>query len=137
MKDTLCFTTAIFFTRMTHCQFPDNTKNLQKPGLLIFRVVAEPRNSGKSAKSLEIHKNTQNTEKFGNLIKYMFVQQFETCLSYWGYLLAVNSQIYVKILSLKRANTRRRLCCEKLGTSHDVKCFAIGSFLEHKNYNCC
>ena len=26
--------------------------------------------------------------------------------------------------------TRRRLCCEKLGTSHDVKGFAIGSFLE-------
>ena len=22
------------------------------------------------------------------------------------------------------------VCCEKLGTSHDVKCFAIGSFLE-------
>ena len=26
--------------------------------------------------------------------------------------------------------TRRRLCCEKLGTSHHVKGFAIGSFLE-------
>ena len=26
--------------------------------------------------------------------------------------------------------TRRRLCCEKLGTSHDVKGLAIGSFLE-------
>ena len=26
--------------------------------------------------------------------------------------------------------TRRRLCCKKLGTSHDVKGFAIGSFLE-------
>ena len=26
--------------------------------------------------------------------------------------------------------TRRRLCCEKLGTSHDVKGFAINSFLE-------
>ena len=26
--------------------------------------------------------------------------------------------------------TRHRLCCEKLGTSHDVKGFAIGSFLE-------
>ena len=34
---------------------------------LIFRAVAEPRNSGKSR---EIHKNTQNTAKFGkNLIK--------------------------------------------------------------------
>ena len=26
--------------------------------------------------------------------------------------------------------TRRKLCCKKLGTSHDVKSFAIGSFLE-------
>ena len=24
-----------------------------------------------------------------------------------------------------------RLCCQKLGTSHDVKGFAVGSFLEH------
>ena len=46
-------------------------------GLLIFQTVAESQNSGKSAKSREIHKNTQNTAKFGrNLIKYMFVQQF-------------------------------------------------------------
>ena len=28
-------------------------------GILIFRVVAEPRNSGKSAKSREIHNNTK------------------------------------------------------------------------------
>ena len=26
--------------------------------------------------------------------------------------------------------TRRKLCCKKLGTSHDVKSFAIGSFFE-------
>ena len=26
--------------------------------------------------------------------------------------------------------TRLRLCCEKLGTRHEVKGFAIGSFLE-------
>ena len=30
----------------------------------------------------------------------------------------------------RRETTRRRLRCEKLGTSHDVKGFAIGSFLE-------
>ena len=42
----------------------------------MFRVVAELRNSGKSAKSRKIHKNMQNTVKFGrNLIKYMSVQQ--------------------------------------------------------------
>ena len=44
-------------------------------GILIFHVVAEPQNSGKSAKSCEIHNNTQNAAKFGkNLIKYMSVQ---------------------------------------------------------------
>ena len=46
-------------------------------GLLIFRAVAEPRNSGKSSKSHKIHKNTQNAIKFGrNRIKYMSVKQF-------------------------------------------------------------
>ena len=44
-------------------------------GLLIFHVVAEQRNSSKSTKSHEIHKNTKNTVKFGrNLIKYMSVE---------------------------------------------------------------
>ena len=96
-------------------------------GLLIFRAVTELRNSGKSAKSCEIHKNTKNTAKFGrNLIKYMLVQH----ICYRGYLLAINLQIYLRTSSLKGANTRRRLCCEKLGTSHDVKGLAIGSFLE-------
>ena len=93
----------------------------------MFRAVTEPRNSGKSAKSCEIHKNTKNITKFGrNLIKYMLVQH----ICYGGYLLAVNLQIYLRTSSLKGANTRRRLCCEKLGTSDDVKGFAIGSFLE-------
>ena len=41
-------------------------------GLLIFRAVAEPRISSKSAKSREIHKNTRNPAKFArNLPKYM------------------------------------------------------------------
>ena len=48
---------------------------INETGLLIFRVVAEPRNLGKSAKSREIHKDTKNTSKFSrNLIKYMSVQ---------------------------------------------------------------
>ena len=34
---------------------------------------------------------------------------FETCLSYWGYLLAVNSQIYVKTSSLKPTNNIPKL----------------------------
>ena len=46
-------------------------------GLLIFHVVSELQNSGKSMKSCEIHKNMQNTAKFsGNLVKYMSVQRF-------------------------------------------------------------
>ena len=102
-------------------------------GLLIFRVVAEPRNSGKSAESREIHKNTKNTAKF--LSNTCLYNIFGTYFSYRGYLLAVNLKIYLRTSSLERANnvpetTRRRLCCEKLGTSHDVKGFAIGSFLE-------
>ena len=51
-------------------------------------------------------------------------------ICYRGYLLTVNLQIYLRTSSLKGANTRRRLCCEKLGTSHAVKGLAIGSFLE-------
>ena len=47
---------------------------LMVSGLLIFSVVAEPRNSGKSVKSSEIHKNVQNAAKFArNLIKYMWM----------------------------------------------------------------
>ena len=91
-------------------------------GLRIFRVVAEPRNSGKSANSYKIHKNLQNTVKFGeNLIKYMSVQHI------WNLF-----QLLVLFTCCKRANlswnfvtetckqrpetTRSRLCCENLGT---------------------
>ena len=49
--------------------------DINQSELLIFRAVVEPRNSAKSAKSYEIHKNAQNTAKFSrNLIKYMSVQ---------------------------------------------------------------
>ena len=37
---------------------------LHYSGLLKFHAVAEPRNSGISAKSREIDKNTRNTAKF-------------------------------------------------------------------------
>ena len=80
-------------------------------GLLIFRAVAEPRNSGKSAKSHEIHKNTKknprnSVEILSNTCLYNI---FETYFSYWGYLLAINLQIYLKTLSLKRANNIPKL----------------------------
>ena len=49
----------------------------------------------------------RNTAKFSrNLIKYNI---FETYLSYWGYLLAVNLQIYLDTSSLKRANNVPKL----------------------------
>ena len=61
-------------------------------------------------KSSEIHKNMKNTAKFGrNLIKYMLVQLFEPYFSYWGYLIAVNLQIYRRTSSLKRANNVPKL----------------------------
>ena len=79
-------------------------------GTAKFRYIREiPRNS------VEILSNT------------CLYNIFETYFSYRGYLLAVNLQICLGTSSLKRAN---RLCCEKLGTSHHVKGFAIGSFLE-------
>ena len=41
-------------------------------GLLMFRAVADPRNSGISAKSREIPKKTRNTAKFArNISKYL------------------------------------------------------------------
>ena len=68
--------------------------------------------SGKSAKSCEIHKNMQNTAKFAiNLIKIntCLYSIFETYLSYWGYLIAVNLQIFLETSSLKHANNVPKL----------------------------
>ena len=69
-------------------------------------MVAEPPNSGKSAKSRKIHKNTQNTANLSNRCLYNI---FETYFNYWGYLLAVNLQICLETLSLKRANNVPKL----------------------------
>ena len=52
-----------------------NLVSVHPTGLLIFRAVAEPRISTKSAKSREIHQNTRNPAKFArNLTKYMSAQ---------------------------------------------------------------
>ena len=78
----------------------------------------------------------KNTTKFGrNLIKYMSVQHiwnlFQLLGLFTGRKLANLSWNCVTERCKQRPETtRRRLCCEKLGTSHDVKSFAIGSFLE-------
>ena len=59
--------------------------------------------------------NTKNLlEILSNTCRYNI---FETHLSYWGCLTAVNLQIYFEISS------PQTLCREKLGTSHDVKSF--------------
>ena len=60
-------------------------------GLLLFQAVTEPQNSQKHAKYRAIQKKSY---------------QIHVCtyLSYWGYLLAVNLQTYLKTSSLKRAN---------------------------------
>ena len=70
--------------------------------------------------------NFQNTAKFGrNLMRYMSVQHILKFISAnlsWNFVTETCKQ--------RPETTRRRLCCEKLGTSNDVKGFAIGSFLE-------
>ena len=49
-------------------------------GLWLFCVVTEPWNSGKSTKSLEIHKNTQDTATYLELISAIgAVQLPQTC----------------------------------------------------------
>ena len=64
----------LFADIINYFKFLDFKKDL-KTGLLIFRAVAEPRISSKSAKSREIHKNTRNPSKFAtNLTKYMSAQ---------------------------------------------------------------
>ena len=108
-------------------------------GLLIFRAVAEPWKSGKCAKFCEIHKNTQNTTKFGkNLIKYLSVQHIWNLFQLLGlFTCCKRANLFVKLCHWNKQPTSRnymyqaRLCWEKLGTSHDVKGFAIDSFLEH------
>ena len=68
----------------------------------------------------------QNTAKFGrNLMRYMSVQHILKFISAnlsWNFVTETCKQ--------RPETTRRRLCCEKLGTSNGVKGFAIGSFLE-------
>ena len=76
-------------------------------GLLIFRTIAEPRNSGKSAKFTKTQKMPRNSvEILSNTCLYNI---FETYFSYRGYLIAVNLQIYLRTSSLKRANNVPRL----------------------------
>ena len=67
-------------------------------------MQVNPRNPAKFTKTCKIPQNS--VEILSNTCLY---NNFETCLSYWGYLLAVNSQIYVKTSSLKCANNVPKL----------------------------
>ena len=52
------------------------TKPYLKTGLLIFRAVADPRNSGISAKSRKIPPKTRNTAKSAkNISKYLLAKR--------------------------------------------------------------
>ena len=77
-------------------------------GLLTFRAIAEPRNSGKPAKFTKTQKMPRNSvEILSNICLYDI---FETYFSYWSYLIiAVNLQIYLRTSSLKRVNNVPRL----------------------------
>ena len=79
-------------------------------GLLVFRAVAEPRISSKSAKSREIHKTCKiprnSLKVVPNTCRYNI---FETSPDCWSCLLAVNLQIYGETLSLERVNNIQKL----------------------------
>ena len=85
-------------------------------------IQVNPRNPAKFTRTQKIPRNS--VEILSNTCQYSI---FETYFSYWGYLLAVNLQIYLRTWNVQTTSQN----CEKLGTSHDVKGFAIGSFLEH------
>ena len=102
---------------------------INETGLLIFRVVAELRNLGKSAKSREIHKDTKNTSKFIEILSNTCLYNIlETYFSYWIYLLAVNLQIYLRTLSLKRANNIPKLP----GVDYVAKNWALAISVQRK-----
>ena len=79
------------------------------------------RNPTKFTKSRKIPRNS--VQILSNTCLY---SNFETCLSYWGYLLAVNSQIYVKTSSLKRANNVPKLP----GVDYVAKNWALAMMLK-------
>ena len=67
-------------------------------------IQVNPRNPAKFARTQKIPRNS--VEILSNTCQYSI---FETYFSYWGYLLAVNLQIYLRTSSLKRANNIPKL----------------------------
>ena len=95
--------------------------NVFFPGLLIFHAVAEPRNPAKLTKTRKIPRNL--VEILSNTHMYKIC---ETYFSYWGYLLAVNLQIYLRTSSLKRANNIPKLS----GVDYVAKNWALAMMLK-------
>ena len=85
------------------------------------KIQVNPRNPAKFRKTPKIPRNS--VEILWNTCLY---RNFETCLSYRGYLLAINSQIYVKTLSLKRANNIPKLP----GVDYVAKNWALAMMLK-------
>ena len=83
--------------------------------------ISRRRRAAKFTKTRKIPRNS--VEILSNTCLY---SNFETCLSYWGYLFAVNLQIYVKTLSLKRANNVPKLP----GVDYVVKNWALAMMLK-------
>ena len=90
---------------------------------LIVRAsdILRRRRAAKFTKTRKIPRNS--VEILSNTCLY---SNFETCLSYWGYLLAVNSQINVKTSSLKRANNVLKLP----GVDYVAKNWALAMMLK-------
>ena len=68
------------------------------------QIQVNPRNPGKFTKTRKIPQNL--VKILSNRCLYNI---FETYFNYWGYLLALNLQIYLETLSLKRANNVPKL----------------------------
>ena len=66
-------------------------------------IQVNPRNPTKFTKTRKIPRNS--VEILSNICLYIF----ETYFSYWGYLLAINLQIYLRTTSLKRTNNFSKL----------------------------
>ena len=90
-----------------------------QPKLLIFCAVTEPWNSQKTCKKVP-----QNLEEI--LSNSCLYNIFETYLSCWGSLPAVNLQIYLESSSLKLANNVPKLP----GVDYVVKNWALAMMLK-------
>ena len=116
----------------SNTQFIKTYKNFLSQGFWYFA----------RSRSHEIHVNPANFTKTRkiprNSVKILsntyLYNISETYFGYWGYLLAVNLQnlswnFVTETCKQRPETTRRRLCCEKLGTSIDLNNLRSGPIL--------